>query len=112
MKFCNGAWVCCRICQLSESLQSHQQVLIPQRLKFLEQRPIEVVIATQQQLRVDAAVFVSRIRLGAYLPGGVLPMLELLLADLLLQLLVGLLQGQAGAVAHLNGGAARALNLG
>jgi hypothetical protein len=56
-------------------------------LKFLEQCSVEVVIATNHQLGVDGPFLVGRICLGARFSGGVLPLLKLIFAELLAQLL-------------------------
>jgi hypothetical protein len=86
--------------------------LVVQRLELLQQRPIEVVIAPHHQLRVDGAVLVGGIGVGAHRSGCLLPLLEQCLGDLALQLVCGLLPGPTSAIAHLNGVLARALDLG
>ena len=60
-----------------------------------------MVIASHHQLRVNGALLVGGIGVGADRSGGVLPLLEHLPGQLLLQLVCGLLPGLTSAVAHL-----------
>lgn len=81
-------------------------------LKFPEQRPIEVVVASHHQLRVEGALLVGGADLSTDLSDGVLPPLQERLGELALRLVGGLLSGETSALASLHGVLARAEDLG
>lgn len=87
-------------------------LVVVERLELLQQCPIEAVITSHHQLRIDAAVLVGGIGVGTDRPCGLLPLLKASLGQLALQLVGGLLPGLSSAVAHLHGVIARALDLG
>jgi len=94
------------------SWHSLRVALAVQWLKFPEQRPIEVVVASHHQLRVEGALLVGGVGLSTDLSDGVLPPLQERLGDLALRLVGGLLSRETSALAPLHGVLARAEDLG
>ena len=83
---------------------------VRQMVREIQQRPIEAVIASHDQLRVNGAVLVGGISSTAERLGCFVPLFHQSLADLLAQLGIGLLPGLFSAVAHLHRVLTRALD--